>query len=689
MSWPPATGALGVVTVSSPDYIRVMLEALAAGRVTVPLRDAGDTERKTRGGVTEVATPAPGGGWIDGPAVLPEGEALAMISFTSGTTGTPKAVHLSQRGLGDVVTRLNAAMEVDDTIREYIGVPVYHSFGYGRARAALAAGGRAYIPEGGFDLRQIRDMLKAGEINAISAVPSLWRLFLQERELFGAELGAVQWVEIGSQYMSGAEKAALRAALPNARIVQHYGLTEASRSTFLRVDTAPEAALESVGQATGNVAVRIDEAGHICIRGPHVAMAIDEGDGPRAVGDWLVTSDLGRIEGDFLYYEGRADDVINCGGIKLVPDMMEAHLRREVPQAGSGFAVARTPDAMRGDGILLALEPGAADHRAALEAALVGYAAQAGLAARGAIVAREVEALPRTAAGKVQRKALAETLPDRPEAMPEDFMGVLEGLLGPSARDPGATFDSTGGDSLAHMQVTLTLERALGTAPQGWEWRPLAELGAEVEAAGDFAALMGQAGGAPPLPDGSRNENPPGISFPKLVAEDFRANGSDPFHQGFLMLLVHRFGNLRMSIRPRILRFPFTLAYRVLNKMTELSFGMKLSYTVKVGRRVRLEHFGGMILGAREIGDDVILRQNTTMGIRSTDDLNAKPVLGRGVDVGAGAVIVGNITVGDWAIVGANSVVFTNVPPGAVVMGVPAKVIGTNPRAPSLQPPPD
>jgi serine O-acetyltransferase len=101
---------------------------------------------------------------------------------------------------------------------------------------------------------------------------------------------------------------------------------------------------------------------------------------------------------------------------------------------------------------------------------------------------------------------------------------------------------------------------------------------------------------------------------------------------------------------------------------------------VKVGRRVKLEHFGGMILGAREIGDDVILRQNTTLGIRSTDDLNAKPTIGPRTDVGAGAVIVGNITVGENSIIGANSVVFTNVPPGAVVMGVPGRVIGRNPR---------
>ncbi len=505
------TGALGVVAVSSPDYIRAMLEALAAGRVTVPLRSDDDAERKARGGVSEVVSPAPGGGWIDGPTALPDGETLAMISFTSGTTGTPKAVHLSQRALGDVVSRLNTVMAVDETIREYIGVPVYHSFGYGRARAVLTAGGRAYIPEGGFDLREIRDMLKAGEINAISAVPSLWRLFLQEQSLFGDELAGVKWVEIGSQYMSAAEKTALRAALPNARIVQHYGLTEASRSTFLRVDTAPETALESVGQATGDVEVRVDGDGRICIRGPHVAMAIDAGAGPEALEGWFTTSDLGRIEDGTLYYEGRADDVINCGGIKLVPDMIEAHLRSAVPGAEE-FAVARTPDAMRGDGILLALEPGAAPHRAALETALVGYAAKAGLAARGAIQVREVDALPRTAAGKVQRKALAEVPPEE-QGAPQDFMALLETLLGAAARDPGATFDSTGGDSLAHMQVTLTLERALGSAPQGWEWRPLTALAGEVDAAGDFAALMGRDGGAPPLPDGSRNENPEGISF--------------------------------------------------------------------------------------------------------------------------------------------------------------------------------
>ncbi|WP_394343016.1 serine O-acetyltransferase [Paenirhodobacter populi] len=88
-----------------------------------------------------------------------------------------------------------------------------------------------------------------------------------------------------------------------------------------------------------------------------------------------------------------------------------------------------------------------------------------------------------------------------------------------------------------------------------------------------------------------------------------------------------------------------------------------------------------MILGARSIGSDVILRQNTTLGINSPRDLNAKPIISDGVQVGAGAVIVGNITIGKGAIVGANAVVTRDVAPGTIVGGVPAKVIGTVAKA--------
>ena len=180
---------------------------------------------------------------------------------------------------------------------------------------------------------------------------------------------------------------------------------------------------------------------------------------------------------------------------------------------------------------------------------------------------------------------------------------------------------------------------------------------------------------APPMPDGSRNMNPPDIGFWALVAEDLRSNDGDLLSQGFWILFWHRFGNWRMSVRPKLLRAPLTVIYRIMYRLGQWIGGMQLPYTVQVGRRVRLDHFGGMILVARRIGNDVTLRQNTTLGIASKADLNAKPVLEDHVDVGAGAVIVGDIVVGRGAVIGANAVVTRSVPPYAVMGGVPARLI--------------
>jgi serine O-acetyltransferase len=175
--------------------------------------------------------------------------------------------------------------------------------------------------------------------------------------------------------------------------------------------------------------------------------------------------------------------------------------------------------------------------------------------------------------------------------------------------------------------------------------------------------------------DGRSNRNPPGIGFFALVAEDYRCHGRDFFSPGFWALFWHRFGNWRMGIKSLVLRLPLSLCYRFMIHWVRWLAGIELPYTVKVGRRVILEHFGGMILVAQSIGDDVTIRQNTTFGIARLDDRSGRPVIGNGVELGCGVVVLGRVVVGEDAVVGANAVVNKSVPPLAVVGGVPARLI--------------
>jgi FkbH-like protein len=176
---------------------------------------------------------------------------------------------------------------------------------------------------------------------------------------------------------------------------------------------------------------------------------------------------------------------------------------------------------------------------------------------------------------------------------------------------------------------------------------------------------------------GRTDENPKGIGFWALVAEDFATHERKLFEQGFWALFVHRFGNWRMG-RPKIIRAPATVLYWIGFKLVEWLCGISLWYTVKVGRRVRIWHHSGMVLGARAIGNDVHLRQNVTLGVAQTGMNADLPILGDGVDVGAGACIAGAVHIGKNARIGANALVITDVPADTTVMGNPAQVYSVN-----------
>ncbi|MDI3258883.1 MAG: serine O-acetyltransferase [Sinobacteraceae bacterium] len=111
--------------------------------------------------------------------------------------------------------------------------------------------------------------------------------------------------------------------------------------------------------------------------------------------------------------------------------------------------------------------------------------------------------------------------------------------------------------------------------------------------------------------------------------------------------------------------------------------GIEIHPGAKIGRRFFIDHGMGVVVGeTAEIGDDVTLYHGVTLGGVSWNKGKRHPTLGDNVVVGAGAKVLGPITVGENARVGSNSVVVKDVPPGATVVGIPARVV-QEARAPS------
>lgn len=473
-------GLTAIAAANSLEFLQAVFAAYDEGRLFAITRP--DVDPAIYGAaVTRLDHARETRGWTRLQHRVLHSDTPAQIVFTSGTEGQPKAIVLTHRNLGDVVDRLNDVMQVTEDIREYIGVPVTYSFGLGRARAVSAAGGMFFLPER-FDPVEIRSLLDAGEINAISAVPSLWRLILAAPEVIGAAGEAVRWIEIGSQYMSADEKVQMQRLFPNARIVQHYGMTEASRTTFLVISgEQDQERLESVGSA--GEAVRIGETGAVEIRGPHVAQfRIAPGGAltPLIGSDgWLQSADRGEIRDGMLYFLGRLDDQMNLGGIKVGAEALEARIARLVPEAQGHFALTPVADPLRGEVVLLALEPPATDMVDLVAAATVQALKEKGVSAGGSLKRRELDSLPRTATGKIRRAALREMrtndgsaptpAPDTDVPAPADhdlsekearIARLWARVLGTSDIGPEDSFYDNGGDSLSGLQVGLVMEKA-------------------------------------------------------------------------------------------------------------------------------------------------------------------------------------------------------------------------------------
>jgi serine O-acetyltransferase len=163
------------------------------------------------------------------------------------------------------------------------------------------------------------------------------------------------------------------------------------------------------------------------------------------------------------------------------------------------------------------------------------------------------------------------------------------------------------------------------------------------------------------------------------IREDWQTYDRQWIRQGFWVMVVYRFGNWRYGIRSRALRLPFSFIYKFLKLLSEILTGIELPCEARVGRRFRIDHFGGIIIsGDAVFGDDCVIRNGVTVGLRHTGQRGA-PVIGDRADIGAGAKILGSIRIGDDVAIGANAVVISDVPSNSIAVGVPAKI---RPRQP-------
>ena len=150
--------------------------------------------------------------------------------------------------------------------------------------------------------------------------------------------------------------------------------------------------------------------------------------------------------------------------------------------------------------------------------------------------------------------------------------------------------------------------------------------------------------------------------------------------QGIWALIVYRFGaSLRSSEFHFVIKKPLMLVMTVLQKLVEVTTGISIPFSAEIGRGLYIGHFGGIILnGAVVMGENCNLSQGVTIGVGGRGDFAGVPKIGDRVYLGPNTVVIGKIEIGDDVAVGANSVVTKSVPAGAVVAGVPAKIINMN-----------
>lgn len=173
------------------------------------------------------------------------------------------------------------------------------------------------------------------------------------------------------------------------------------------------------------------------------------------------------------------------------------------------------------------------------------------------------------------------------------------------------------------------------------------------------------------------SRTPRGVSrLRALIREDYETHDRALSNPSFRALVVYRVNSWRLTVSPRILRAPLTVLARWGFRWIRNRYGIELPPTAAIGRRVKFVHPGGIVIHRYAvIGDDCRILHGVTLGAVDSVDRDAAPRIGNRVRLGAGAKIIGSVTVGDDARIGPNAVVMSDVPARATAFTAPARII--------------
>jgi len=256
---------------------------------------------------------------------------VAVILYTSGTTGPQKGTCLTHTSLVSAHQNIIRALDLDEipSLVESIPMRFSHSFGLARVRIVIALSGTICIEKGLIRPDRLLRNINTYNVNVLCGVPTAFDILLSNyHEEVHKIAKKIVSIELGSSPISKRLQKQICSTFENAKIKMHYGLTEASRSTFkdLRVLS------NSVGYASPNVEIAIENAdkegfGEILIKGRHAAVGYLNK--PKETEEtfhngWVRTGDIGALsDTGELHLLSRKSDLINISGLKVVPQEVE------------------------------------------------------------------------------------------------------------------------------------------------------------------------------------------------------------------------------------------------------------------------------------------------------------------------------------------------------------------------------